>query len=104
MPDFGPTLPLIILGQVPSTSGADNIMAALKRSDRMRAIGLYVPGSQLANVLEGVREPFPELADLLLTMMKRCQSFPIHPGVNLPHASRCHSPLPVVASRESQAM
>jgi len=40
MLDFWPTLPLVILGQVSSTSGADNIMAALERSNRICVISL----------------------------------------------------------------
>lgn len=57
MLDFWPIFPLIILGQVSSRSGADNIMAALEHSD---IIGLYILGSRLTVGLKRVREPFLE--------------------------------------------
>jgi hypothetical protein len=65
--DIWPALPLLIYGDV-SMLGADNIIAALDRSDRVCMIDLDIGSSQLENVLTVVQAPFPELTVLSLTL------------------------------------
>ncbi len=65
--DIWPPLPLLIYGDV-SIFGADNIIVALKHSDRVCSIDLNVGSLQLENVLTAMQVPFPELTDLSLTL------------------------------------
>ena len=63
--DVWPALPLLINGSMAST-GPDNVIAALGRSNRVRQVILYLAGWQLEQVLAPMQEPFPELTDLRL--------------------------------------
>jgi hypothetical protein len=69
MLDIWPALPLIIKGDGPySTRGVDNIVAALKCSDRACNIGLSI--SELLDweiFLAAMQQPFPELTYLRLS-------------------------------------
>ena len=65
--DVWPALPLIIRYRDYShwTKSADNVIAVLERSDRVRQISLQsAPSSYLENVLAAMQEPFPELTSL----------------------------------------
>ncbi|KAF8483353.1 hypothetical protein DFH94DRAFT_689846 [Russula ochroleuca] len=65
--DVWPAFPLVILGNVFDTSGVNNIIAVLERSDRVCQIDLdFVPSSQLEKVSVAMQEPFPELTSLKL--------------------------------------
>ncbi len=48
--------------------GADNIIVALRRSDRVYSIDLNVGSSQLEKVSTAIQVPFPKLTDLSLTL------------------------------------
>jgi hypothetical protein len=66
--DVWPAFPLLIQGCAFETSGADNIAAALERSDRVNKIRLYgVDSSLLEKGLAAMQEPFPELTHLELS-------------------------------------
>ena len=65
--DIWPALPLLIYGDV-SISGADNIIAALERSDRVCLIDLDIGSLQLEYVSMTMQVPFPKLTDLSLTL------------------------------------
>lgn len=65
--DVWPALPIVIFGDGLSTSssGADNINAALQHSDRVCEVGLWdVTSSQLERIAAVMQEPFPELTTL----------------------------------------
>ena len=65
--DVWPPLPIVIFGDglSTSTSGADNINAALQHNDRVREVGLWdVTSSQLEKVVTVMQEPFLELTTL----------------------------------------
>ena len=62
--DVWPALPLIIEGYQGSPS--NNIIAALKQSDRVRQVDLRLTTRKLKNVLAPMQVPFPELTDLEL--------------------------------------
>ena len=67
MLDIWPTFPLVILGNVFDTSGVNNIIAVLERSDRVCKIDLdFDPCLQLQKVSAAMRRPFPELTSLKL--------------------------------------
>ena len=64
--DVWPALPLIIEGGMIS-SGMDNIIAALGRSNRVRSVFLFsIEDRQLEQVLAAMEVPFPELTELQL--------------------------------------
>ena len=65
--DVWPALPIVIFGDglSTSTSGADNIIAALQRNDRVCELGLWdVTSSQLEKIAAVMQEPFPVLTSL----------------------------------------
>ena len=69
--DCWPTLPIVVQYGAPpvpsllATEDEDNIMAALKQSDRVTSISLIVTNSILKN-LSAIEKPFSELEDLVL--------------------------------------
>ena len=63
--DVWPPLPIIIRHGCYQTLDMDNIVAALKHTDRVCEIRLWpVPSLQWENVLVAMEQPFPELTDL----------------------------------------
>jgi hypothetical protein len=65
--DVWPALPIVIFGDglSTSTSGADNIIAALQQNDRVCELDLWdVTSSQLEKVAAAMQEPFPVLTSL----------------------------------------
>ena len=65
--DVWPALPLFIRGDGLPIESADNIIAALERSDRVSHITLTgVTNPYLEKVLAAMQEPFPELTHLML--------------------------------------
>ena len=66
--DVWPALPLMVRGYYTDlTSGTDNIIAALERSNRVCHVFLsHLAGWQLEEVLAVMQVPFPELTYLLL--------------------------------------
>jgi hypothetical protein len=66
--DVWPALPLVIFGDIASSSGTDNVIAALGQSNRVCQVYLWVlAGWQLEQVLAAMQVPFPELTHLQLT-------------------------------------
>jgi F-box-like len=66
--DVWPAFPLIIHGSMAITSGTDNIVAALGKSNRVCEIELQLAGWQLEEVFASMMQaPFPELTDLRLS-------------------------------------
>jgi len=59
-----PPLPLLVYADVSETSGVDNVVAALERSDRVREISISISRSQSEEVWKGMQEPLPELTFL----------------------------------------
>lgn len=67
--DVWPALPIVIFGGglSTSTSGADNIIAALQQNDRVCELGLWdITSSQLERIAAAMQEPFPVLTSLEL--------------------------------------
>ena len=64
--DVWPALPLIIRGRMVSSSGTDNIIAALRHSNRIFHVHLSGLNYRLEKVLATMQVPFPELTDLQL--------------------------------------
>ncbi len=64
--DVWPALPLIIEGNMTLSSGADDIIVALKHSNRVCQVDLWATGQQLEKVLAAMQVPFPELTVLRL--------------------------------------
>jgi hypothetical protein len=79
--DVWPALPLIIQGEMTS-SGTDNVIAALGQSNRVYQVDLYLAGWQLEEVLSAMQVPFPELTYLRLFS---CSETP--PVVHVPNLS-----------------
>jgi F-box-like len=65
--DDWPALPLTIHGSMDLTSGADNIIAALRKSNRVCNVELYLAGRQFEEVLAAMHVSFPELTNLRLS-------------------------------------
>ena len=61
-----PALPLIVHGNMTSSSSTDNVIAALEQSNRVCYVNLFLAGWQLEQVLAAMQVPFPELTDLWL--------------------------------------
>jgi hypothetical protein len=60
--DIWPALPLIVEGNMALSSGTDNIMAALEKSNRVCQVYLRdLAGWQLEQVLAAMQVPFPEI-------------------------------------------
>jgi hypothetical protein len=67
MLDIWPPLPLVIYADETETSGVDNVVAALERSDRVREISVTISRSQSSEeVWKAMQEPLPELTFLAL--------------------------------------
>jgi hypothetical protein len=65
--DVWPALPLIVEGYTDLLSSTDNIIAALRQSNRVSQVYLWIyAGWQLEEVLAAMLVPFPQLADLRL--------------------------------------
>jgi len=75
--DIWPAFPILVMGHVleridetsnlvSDDSDVDNIVAALKRSDRVCQIMVACTTSQMEKVSAAMQEPFPELTDLWL--------------------------------------
>jgi hypothetical protein len=65
--DVWPALPLILHGTISSSSGTDNVIAALGRSNHICQVNLrYLADPQLEEVLAVMQVPFPELTHLEL--------------------------------------
>jgi hypothetical protein len=65
--DVWPALPLIVKGCVTSSSGTDNVIAALAQSNRVCKVDLFgLADRQWAEVWAAMQVPFPELTDLQL--------------------------------------
>jgi hypothetical protein len=66
--DIWPSLPLIVEGNMASTPGTGNIIAALGRSDRVCRVSLFhLADWQLEEVSASMQMLFPQLTDLLLS-------------------------------------
>jgi hypothetical protein len=66
-PDVWPALLLVVrCDNDLTTEGADNIVAALERGNRVCAVSLEVSSSHLENFLAVMQVPFPELTDFVL--------------------------------------
>ena len=77
--DIWPVLPLIVGGIMSSTSGMDNIIAALRQSNRVKRVILWgLADWQLEKVLVGMQVSFPELTDLRL--ISDDETLPVIPG------------------------
>jgi hypothetical protein len=67
--DVWPPLPIVIRHGYYPLLGMDNILAALKHTDRVCEIRLWpLPRCQWENVLAAMEQPFPELTDLRLQL------------------------------------
>jgi hypothetical protein len=64
--DVWPALPLIIRGSMALSSGTDNIIAALRQSNRLCEVNLALASLQLEKVLAAMQVPFPELTIMRL--------------------------------------
>ena len=64
--DIWPALPLIIRGDLISTSSTDRIAAALGHSSRVCEVDLVTDHGQLEKVLAAMQVPFPEMTELRL--------------------------------------
>lgn len=94
--DIWPAFPILVNGhaleRIDKTSNlvsddpdVDNIVAALKRSDRVCQIMIACTSSQMEEVWTAMRESFTELTDLWLKRgMRWYPSFPIHSWVDCP--------------------
>ena len=66
--DVWPALPLLVDGSTTSTTTMDNIIVALKQSNRVRKVDLwYLVDWKLEKVLTAMQVPFPQLTVLELT-------------------------------------
>jgi F-box-like len=65
--DVWPALPLIVEGNMTSSSGTDNVNAALGKSNRICKVDLWrLEDWQLGRILAAMQAPFPELTELRL--------------------------------------
>src|SRR6266403_4446456 len=65
--DIWPALPLLIWGNMSSSSGADDIIVALGQSNRICEVHLWgLEDQQLDKVLAAMQVPFPQLTELQL--------------------------------------
>ena len=77
--DVWPALPLIIRGVM--GLNMDNIIAALKGSNRVCQVDLTFEGWQLENVLVAMQVPFPELTELRLRVFTCGETIPVIPDL-----------------------
>jgi hypothetical protein len=65
--DVWPALPLLINGKVTLSLGTDNIIVALKHSNRVCQVNLWDSANrQMEKALAAMQEPYPELTELRL--------------------------------------
>ena len=62
--DIWPALPLIVHADRVPTSDTNNIIAALRQSNRVCEVNVFLPDRELEDVLAAMQAPFPELTDL----------------------------------------
>jgi hypothetical protein len=69
--DIWPALPLLIRGNVALSADVDNIVVALRHSNRVCDVTLWETGGrwQMEKVLAAMQVPFPELTDLELQLL-----------------------------------
>ena len=77
--DVWPALPLMVRGYYTSlTSGTENTIAALRRSNRVCQVVLeYLKAWQLEEVLAAIQVPFPALTDLRLKLESEGGTLPV---------------------------
>ncbi len=88
--DVWPALPLVIEGEITTSSGADNIIVALGQSNRVRRVNLAcLVDRQLERLLAAMQLPFPELTRLELELISDGETPPVVPdsflGGSAPH-------------------
>ena len=66
MLDVLPPLPLLIYANESETSGVENVVAALERSNRVREISISISRSRSEELWKAMEEPHPELTFLKL--------------------------------------
>ena len=85
--DVWQDLPLVIRGRIGMNT--DNIVAALRGSNRICNVDLMLHGWQLENVLTATQAPFPELTALGLRTFTNGETMPVIPdsfmGRSAPH-------------------
>ena len=80
--DVWPALPLIVTGNMASSSGVGNIITALGQSKRIYQVDLQLAGPQLEHVLAAMQVPFPELTYLRLQLPDdEIDETPVIPGI-----------------------
>jgi hypothetical protein len=70
-------------------SSKTNIVAALQQPDRVRAIGLQLPGPLLGNIAMVMQQPFPILRYLSLSMDSSLNYVPVLPHEFLGRSAPC---------------
>ncbi len=86
--DVWPGLPLVVWGSMASTSGTDNVIAALGQSNRVCEVILWGNTKrQLEEVLAPMQVPFPELTDLQLA--SDGETLPVIPDSFLDGSAPC---------------
>ena len=76
--DVWPALPLLVRGSMASTTTMDNIIVALKQSNRVRKVDLwYLVDWQLEKVLAAMQVPFPQLT--ILDLAPYDETLPVIP-------------------------
>ena len=94
--DVWPALPIVVkyggfpVFDPPTSEDEDNIVVALRRSDRISSIHLTVTGSLLANFVT-IEEPFSVLEELVLLSQDSVQQTPPCTFRWGPHLRRLHS-------------
>jgi hypothetical protein len=76
--DVWPALPLIVGGHI-TTSGTDNIVAALRHRNRVCQVDLSFADRRLEEVLVAMQLPFPELTHMHMGLWSDCEAMPIIP-------------------------
>ena len=77
--DVWPALPLLVRGNMASSSGMDNIIAALEQSNRVFQIALIITGDgRLEKVRAAMEVSFPELT--YLHIISDDETFPVNPN------------------------
>ena len=67
--DVWPALPLYVRGKMTISSGTDNVIAALGRSNRVYAVSLWgLARWQLENVMAAMQVPFPALTAIIMRL------------------------------------
>jgi hypothetical protein len=86
--DVWPALPLIVQGDMASSTGTDNVIAALGQSNRVRQVNLWsLADRQLEQVVAAMEVPFPELTYLRLYSNR--ETMPVIPDSFLDGSAPC---------------